>query len=193
MCPFTHNAFYFCVPPRSLLVGTWGGGLEADCHNSFITLNITPPALSSFFRSPLTPSFFFFTSYHLYFSLVLSTFFHHPFHPSVYRSYALTSPSSEPGSNLPKGYHRCLKKREKKKKTAKCICILFPTSTAWPSVFIAHWQTANGSQWCVYCRVRLLAKCFTNHWIHLNETCGCLFELYNWLTNSRWTTRCNWH
>ena len=72
-----------------------GRGLEADCHNSFITLNITPPALSS--SLSLIPSFihlssltfsltrFFFTSCHLHLSLVLSSSFllNHSFYPSV--------------------------------------------------------------------------------------------------------------
>lgn len=51
--PFTHNAFYFCVA-SPLLVGR---GFEADCHNSFITLNISPLALSLSlsFSSPHSP------------------------------------------------------------------------------------------------------------------------------------------
>lgn len=46
--PFTHNAFYLCSSSSSFV----GKGLEAGCHNSFITLNISPPALSISLSTP---------------------------------------------------------------------------------------------------------------------------------------------
>lgn len=133
---------------RCWLVLGWewgsGGGLEADCHNSFITLNITPPALSPFFRSLLTPLF----------SSPPSIYISHLSSPHFSTSlFTLQSTALMPSQVLPPSPAAICQKVTIAvflKKPAKCICILFPTSTAWPSVliFIAHWQTVNGSQWC---------------------------------------------